>query len=123
MSDRDDLARLIFVADNWKQSEADSLNDWDAWTGGGKDSYAHRTADAILAAGWVKPRTITTRAEANSLPDRSAFITPGEIIFRKWENYYGEGKHAWERELGQMVPAEMLSESGHFPAVVLHEPV
>lgn len=83
---------------------------------------APRAADAILAAGYTKPRTITTPAEANSLPDRSAFLTPGDIIFRKWAGYYGEGKDAWERELGQMVPAELLSAEGHFPATVLHTP-
>ena len=83
---------------------------------GGRDLAA-----GILAAGYSKPRTITTPAEANALPDRSAFLTPGGIIFRKWKDYYGPGKDAWERELGQTVPAELLSEEGHFPATVLHE--
>ena len=78
-------------------------------------------ADAVLAAGYSKPRTITTPAEANALPDRSAFLTPGGIIFRKWEGYYAEGKDAWERELGKVVPAELLSAEGHFPATVLFE--
>lgn len=82
-----------------------------------------RMAEAAFAAGYSKPRTITTPAEANALPDRSAFLTPGGIIFRKWKDYYGPGKDAWERELGQTVPAELLSEEGHFPATVLHEGV
>ena len=81
-----------------------------------------RVADRLAAAGYSKPRTISTPAEANALPDRAAFITPGEIIFRKWKGYYGEGKDAWERELGQMVPAELLSAEGHFPATVLFTP-
>jgi hypothetical protein len=81
----------------------------------------YKLADAILAAGYSKPRRITTPAEANSLPDRAAFLTPGDIIFLKCAGYYGEGKDAWERELGQMVPAELLSAEGHFPATVLHE--
>jgi len=86
------------------------------------DNTADSLSYAVLAAGYSKPRTITTPAEANALPDRAAFITPGEIIFRKWKGYYGEGKDAWERELGQMVPAELLSAEGHFPATVLFTP-
>jgi len=81
----------------------------------------HESAEAVRTAGYSKPRTITTPAEANALPDRSAFLTPGGIIFRRWEGYYAEGKDAWERELGKVVPAELLSAEGHFPATVLHE--
>ena len=90
--------------------------------GGNMSGVLDRAADAILAAGYRKPRVLMTRDEANALPDRSAFVTPGEIIFRKWENYWGEGMHGWERELGQVVPAELLSTEGHFPATVLWEP-
>ena len=78
--------------------------------------------DAVLAAGYRKPRTITTAEAANDLPDRSIILTPGKIAFQKWEDYYGAGKDAWERELGQFVPAELLSDSDHFPAIVLYEP-
>jgi len=70
----------------------------------------------------AQPRTITTVEEANELPDRSAILTPGQIIFRKWDDYYGKGKHAWERELGQAVPAEDLDDDCHFPATVLYSP-
>lgn len=77
---------------------------------------------ALAELGYVKPRMVMTPAEANALPDRAAILTPGGIIFRKWAGYYGEGKDAWERELGQVVPAELLSAEGHFPATVLHEP-
>lgn len=77
-------------------------------------------ADVILSAGYRKPQQVTTPEEANELPDRSAILTPGQIIFRKWADYYGEGKDGWERELGQVVPAELLDEDSHFPATVLH---
>lgn len=101
--------------------------DWEQLDAGDKNAvrehalpFIHHGTKALDELGYSKPRVITTRDEANALPDRSAFITPGEIIFRKWENYYAEGQHAWERELGQFVPAELLSEMGHFPGVVLH---
>jgi hypothetical protein len=91
-------------------------------TPGGIEPLAAHQAEMLTAAGYRKPRTIATPDEANALPDRSAFLTPGGIIFRKWEGYYGEGKDAWERELGKVVPAELLSAEGHFPAAVLYTP-
>ena len=83
--------------------------------------FIYHGTKALAELGYPKPRVIYTPEEANALPDRAAILTPGQIIFRKWENYYAQGKHAWERELGQMVPAELLSAEGHFPATVLHE--
>ena len=109
-NERDELAQLIERAGQLGPCTVEDLRLKDA------EYYA----DAILAAGYVKPRQVTTPDEANELPDRSAILTPGDIIFRKWKDYYGDGKHAWERELGQMVPAELLSAEGHFPATVLH---
>lgn len=122
MSARDELAKLLFVTDN--DAAPDPGHEWEMTTrhNPAYAEYAFALSDAILAAGYRKARTITTAEEANDLPDRSAILTPGQIIFRKWEDYYGDGKHAWERELGQVVPAELLSDDGHFPATVLHEP-
>ncbi|UUG69996.1 hypothetical protein SEA_ZUCKER_36 [Arthrobacter phage Zucker] len=88
----------------------------------GSFNLADPISEHLYEMGYRKPRIITTTEEANDLPDRSAILTPGQIIFRKWEDYYGDGKHAWERELGQVVPAELLSDDDHFPAIVLHEP-
>jgi hypothetical protein len=108
-NERDELIYLIIAANGEVPEEVEPCE------------QDEELADAILAAGYRKPRTITTPDEANALPDRSAILTPGKIIFHKWEGYYGEGKDAWERELGQVVPAELLSPEGHFPATVLYE--
>lgn len=76
---------------------------------------------ALAELGYSKPRIIMTPDEANALLDRAAFLTPGKIIFHKWKDYYGAGRDAWERELGQVVPAELLSADAHFPGVVIYE--
>jgi hypothetical protein len=55
MSERDELAKLMYVADNSRQSEEESLKDWDVWiASSGRDVYTHRMADAVLAAGYTK---------------------------------------------------------------------
>ena len=125
--ERDELARAAYLA-KFPCHQEDAAADWDYIQKHTlhPDKRAlvepYRTADAILAAGYRKPRTVGTASEANQLPDRSLILTPGKIAFQKWEDYYGDGKDAWERELGQFVPAELLSDSDHFPAIVLYEP-
>ena len=91
-------------------------------TGGYDVDLSGPLAKHLLDAGYRKPRTITAPEEANALPDRSIILTPGKIAFQKWEGYYSKGKDAWERELGGIVPAELLSADAHFPATVLYEP-
>ena len=55
MSERDDLARVMYVADNWRQTEEESLKDWEIWISSSqRDTYVHRMADAVLAAGYKK---------------------------------------------------------------------
>lgn len=38
--------------------------------------YSRKTAEAILAAGWTKPRTITTVEELDALPEGTLISTP-----------------------------------------------
>jgi hypothetical protein len=47
---RDDLARDLFVADNWRQPEAAALAEWADITEDHREQYTHRLADAALAA-------------------------------------------------------------------------
>jgi len=55
MAERDELARLMYVADNWRQSEEESLKDWEIYIASTRrDVYTHRMADAVLAAGYTK---------------------------------------------------------------------
>ena len=55
MSERDDLAKLLFVADN--SGALDPELEWRTAKPEHQD-YAYILADAILAAGYRKPRTI-----------------------------------------------------------------
>lgn len=61
---RNDLAREIFIADNSGQSREASLKDWEWFaTTNIRDEYIGRYeafADGLIAAGWTKPRTIST---------------------------------------------------------------
>lgn len=59
MNERDELARTI--------EDVDIANEWDPSPG----MYL-KYGDAILAAGYRKPRTITREAELEALPVQSA---------------------------------------------------
>lgn len=69
---------------------------------------------------WVWHRIINTLEEADTLDDNAAFLTPGGIIFRKFDDYFATGRDGWERELGQVVETSYLMED-HFPGLVLVE--
>lgn len=56
MSDRDELAKVIFL-----QQYPGSEKAWDAADAFGKALWRER-ADAILAAGWRRPRTVAAEA-------------------------------------------------------------
>lgn len=60
---REELAREIFIADNSGQPREHSLKDWAAYNIATAETYAHNIADGLIAAGWTKPRTITTTEE------------------------------------------------------------
>lgn len=51
--ERDELAKLIFVADNWRADRQDNLDEWAKLRPEDRD-YAYRIADAMLAAGYRK---------------------------------------------------------------------
>jgi len=74
MSDKDELAKLLFIADN--QDSEDPDHEWEMTTRHDPDftKYAFALADAILAAGYRKPRTITTREELDALPSGTAIL-------------------------------------------------
>lgn len=75
MTDRDDLAALIARAlVRTRPNHGDSIEDLPPHQ---RHLWLYRAgfiADAILAAGWRKPRTITTRAELSSLPGDSVIL-------------------------------------------------
>lgn len=61
-AERDALAKVIFL-----QQYPGSEGAWDAPGDYGKASWYER-ADAILTAGWRRPRTVTTVEELDALP-------------------------------------------------------
>jgi hypothetical protein len=76
-------------------------------------------ADAILAAGYSKPRTITTEEELDALPNGSVVLSEVyrahhglSISFQRWED------GAWHRgaRSGSTDPSYFL------PVTVIHEP-
>ena len=49
LPDRDELARALFVADNFRQPEAEALAEWEDITEDHREQYTHRLADAAIA--------------------------------------------------------------------------
>lgn len=77
---------------------------------------APRAADAILAAGYRKPRTITTVEELDALPAGSVILDSDGLSLHKNE-FTG-----WCASNGaKEIDVEML-EGEALPATVLHEP-
>jgi hypothetical protein len=73
MSARDEMALELFIGDNFNQSREKSLADWEYFHAEakfqGRIEHYFSMADAILAAGYRKPRTITTAEELDALLD------------------------------------------------------
>jgi hypothetical protein len=74
MSDRDELAKDIFMSDNCRS--LDPEREWEEFFGKHKEvpTYAHFIADGLLAAGYRKLRTITTTEELDALPVGSVVL-------------------------------------------------
>ena len=73
-------------------------------------------ADAILAAGYRKPRIVTTLAELEALPFGSVILDPAGLSLHKNE-FSG-----WRASNGaKEISAEMLEHEA-LPATVLYEP-
>lgn len=93
MNNRDELADIVADYDGWHPNEA---------------------ADRILAAGYRKPRTITTEADLDSLPNGATIKTliGGQPAGRAW----GKIEGVWWGMALECPDAPVL------PAVVLWEP-
>ena len=75
------------------------------------DDMCFEVADAISAAGYVKPRVITTMAELKKLPMLSVIHTRGEMVLER-DSY---GNH-WS-STGSNFPHELSND--FLPALVL----
>ncbi len=101
MNARDELAEVIYKA-RWVDAVENAEMATDA-----------KMAETILAAGWVKPRTITTVEELDALPletvVKSADGNVWECLVGGWYETCSRARHA--------------SSDIALPAIVLHEPV
>ena len=106
MSERDELAAM---RGELAELTADAAERDD-------DDWMTEAADAILAAGYRRPRTITTTEELDTLPD-GVIIMDGRGSCREGLRTMGGG-NVW-RAMG---PAKVLrSKEIALPATVLHE--
>lgn len=119
MSAREELAKMLFVTDNHNATGADA--EWEFLQQTPKYLAAyHQMADAILAAGYSKPRQVSTVEELDALPDESVIkVRSGQV----WEAAkLTDGENIW-RTFG---PAKVLSSEvlgrWSLPATVLYEP-
>ena len=85
-------------------------------TGNHFELSIHDAADAILAAGYRKPRTITTAEELDALPHEALILTEDGGY---WESIKRiDGKNWWKEPGSTKVsPSTDLT----LPATVLHE--
>lgn len=108
---REELARDIFVADN--SSIPSAGDEWDTFCAvidAPLSHYAYGIADGLITKGYRKPRAITTVEELDALPD--------EIILRSGGVTY-EHHDGWFHGVdGSNVVAESIS----LPAAILWEP-
>lgn len=123
MSARDELAHLLFITDNSGARDVEA--EWRA-AGGKQLIYIYAMADALLAVGYSKPRTITTAKELDALPVGSVIRTSG-IDFQT-EARVAVKTGFWMNESEwEVADAEDFcldsEELDDLPATVLHEPV
>lgn len=110
---RDELAKLLFVVDN--RDALDAETEWRTAKPEYQD-YAYILADAILAAGYTKPRTVTTVEELDALAVGSVVLDGAEYVARKER---GGDAPNWAVTLHKFSnDASALS----LPATVLYEP-
>lgn len=103
MGDRDDLAAIIADDDNF-----DHDPDADAWF-----INKLRAADAVLAAGWTRLKTVTTVEELKELAEETVLLGDNEIIFER-------------RTVGWISSAYQFPlrvDAVPLPAIVLFQPV
>jgi hypothetical protein len=122
MNERDELAKAVFVADNYNATDDVTLSDWEALVeSDGDASYAHRIAQGLIQAGYRRPRTITTVEELNALPAGSILLSQSE-----YPRYAGTVWRVSSERMIEKVGREVegVTPSRYFkdplPATVLH---
>lgn len=70
MTERDELAKEIFIVDNSRMTREQAAAGWEEV----QPEYAFHIADGLRAAGYRRPRLIKTAAELDKLPLRSVVL-------------------------------------------------
>lgn len=119
-TERDDLAREIFIADNHKQPREQSIVDWDWFNETPRftvrvDHYKD-LADGLIAAGYTRTRTRTTVEELRAAGDGAVVLSEQGGV---WECQWDDGGPYWVTpgNSDEIFQSDQLA----LPATVLHE--
>ncbi len=113
MSARDELAEVI----------ANFRDDWYKVARKSPAGIDRDEADAILAAGYSKPRTITTAEELDALPDGSLIESRGGVVFQKYAGWFAQDDAGWQRPGYEWTARTRdLTDKAHQPLTVIHTP-
>lgn len=107
-TEREQLGRSLYVKAEAHLPNVESR--WDQETPGYRESYA-RMADAVLEAGYRKPRTVTTVEELDALGKGSVVLDADGDSFQFDGDYWRLAGYG-DNFRGHEIP---------FPATVLHE--
>lgn len=111
------LAKDIFMADN---ADAPSPErEWDIATTK-EHAYAYGIADGLIAAGYRKPRTITSVEELDALPDGAIVLDYYEDVCVLEDSAAAGYRDTHSRTWSQ--PDGTVNLSVSLPATVLYEP-
>ena len=127
MTARDEIAAIITdpkfernnVVSSWPDDEAEAYREL-GWSEGREAAEVIRSgkvADAILAAGYVKPRVITTLEELDALPRLSVVQVQ---VGKTAETWIHEGRHALHFMGGRVAHGD--DRARFLPLTVLWEP-
>lgn len=122
MSDKDELARELFIADNFNQPREQSIVDWQWFME--TPRFAVRIerykamAEGVITAGYAKPRQITTVEELDALALKSILLDSDSEAVQRIDDETMDGCSLWETALGLVTSGLVM-----LPATVLWEPL
>lgn len=122
MSERDELALELFIGDNGNQPRESSVKDWqwfkETRRQRGQVEHYEAMAEHMIAAGYRKPRTITTREELEALGYGSVIRSEHRHYWVAHKEDGAEGNQGWAAAGTSGIPDLTM----WLPATVLHEP-
>ena len=115
---KDELARDIFLADNTSAAPGLMEKEWDE--NPTTYHYAHAIAEGLIAKGYRKPRTITTHEELGKLRRGATIVEPNGCI---WVND-GQNEDPWASFGEDPFGGPIWTDSSFItlPAILVHDP-